>query len=92
MKIIEYKNMVAGIAKNGAAYLESAIGTLNVGDTVVRRIEPSTRELQRRSRSTPKTMIETYVVTGFGGEFHSEILGCDVARAYCEKTVEYVAA
>ena len=90
MKNVEYKNMASGVSKNGADYLEVKIGTLEVGDTVVKTVPPSKRELQRRGRSTPKTTIETYVVKDFGGEFYSGLLECDAVRAYCEKTVQYV--
>ena len=90
MKNVEYKNMIAGTAKNGADYIEAEVGALEIGDTVTRTIAPSARASQRRARSAPKTIIETYVVTGFGGEFYSSILDCDVTRAYCEKTVKYV--
>jgi hypothetical protein len=88
MKNVEYKNMVDGIAKNGAAYIEAPVGALNIGDVVTKTVLPSPRALQR-SRGTPKITIETYKITGFGGEFYSAILGCDVARAYCEKNIEY---
>lgn len=91
MKNVEYKNMVCGQAKNGADYLEAPIGALEIGDAVVRTIEPTIRPSYRSRRGTPERIIETYVVTGFGGEFYSSILNCDVTRAYCEKTVECIA-
>jgi hypothetical protein len=91
MKNVEYKNMVASTASNGANYLESPVGVLNVGDVVTRTIVPTARELQRSRRGTPKITIETFVVTGLGGEFYSKILECEAVRAYCEKTTEFKA-
>lgn len=88
MANVEYKNMTDGVAKNGAVYLECLVGALNVGDVVIKECKPSVRP-GRAVRGTPKTTIETYIVTGFGGEFYSSILEGDAVRAYCEKTVRY---
>lgn len=86
----EYKNMVASTANNGASYIEAEVGALEVGDVVTRIIKPRSRGGFRASRSAPMTSVETYVVTGFGSEFYSEVLGLDAVRAYCTKTVENI--
>ncbi len=89
MANVNYENMVDGKAKNGSFYLECATGALSVGDVVVKTVRPPAREIAR-SRSTPKTTVLTFVVTGLGGEFYSSVLNCDAVRAYCTRTVEYI--
>lgn len=89
MKTVEYIKMTDGIAKSGANYLEVAVGTLNIGDVVVKVVPPRAPRGFMPSRGKPVTTIETYTVTGFGSEFYSQILGCDAVRAYCDKTVTF---
>ncbi|ELY5178944.1 hypothetical protein SNE85_000808 [Vibrio cholerae] len=81
MANVEYKNMASGTAKNGADYLEVAVGALNVGDVVIKVIPPRAPRGFRAPRGKPVTTIETYTVTSFGGEFYSQILNCDAVRA-----------
>jgi hypothetical protein len=92
MATVEYKGkMTDGIAKNGSCFIECVTGSLNVGDVVVKKhTQDASRGGFRRPRGPIKTTVETFVVTGFGGEFYSDILKCDAVRAYCEKTVEFL--
>ena len=89
MANLEYKNMTSGTAKNGVEYLEVAVGTLSVGDVVVKVVPPRAPRGLRAQRGKPVTTIETYTVTGFGGEFYSNLLECDAERAYCDKKIEF---
>jgi hypothetical protein len=84
MKTVKYENgMLSGQAKNGCYYIETAVGSLDVGDVVVKEYSDNTSG-SRKPRN-PKNHVETFTVVSFGGEFYSDILGCDVARAYCDR-------